>query len=269
MNINNIEKILITYGAKVLIGILLLLVGLFVIKQITKLIEISLKKKNVDETLRPFFCGLFSNLLKIALVISILELVGFKTTSFIAILGAAGLAVGMALQGSLSNFAGGILLLIFRPFNVGQVIQAQGYTGSVTAIGVFCTELKTPDNRTIYIPNGPLAGGSIVNFSKEDKRRVDLTIGIAYSDDLLKAKNLLLKIIEQDSRIIRDPEPFVRVGELADSSVNFTIRVWVQAADYWGVHFDLIEKIKLDFDKEGFNFPFPQQDIHIFQNSPT
>lgn len=265
MDLAVIKQIVIKYGIKVFLALITFFIGLFLIKSICKLVDASLKKRNFDSTLRPFLSNLISVLLKVALVLSILGMVGIQTTSFIAILGAAGLAVGMALQGTLGNFAGGVLLLIFRPFKVGDTIQAQGFTGTVSAIGIFCTELKSPDNKVIFIPNGPLAGGSMINLSKEDKRRVDLTIGISYDDDLLKAKNLLMSLMENDSRILQDPAPFARVGELADSSVNFTIRAWVNAGDFWGVYFDLLENIKLTFDKEGLTFPFPQQEIHLNQ----
>lgn len=267
MDVNNVAQslgnLVTTYGIKIVTAVVVLVLGLMVVKMIVGLFDKTLRSRNVDPTLHPFLKGLVGTLLKVALFISILGMVGIKTTSFVAILGAAGLAVGMALQGSLGNFAGGVLILIFKPFKVGDVINAQGHTGSVKEIGIFCSILKTPDNRTIILPNGPLAGGSMVNFSTEDTRRVDWTFGIAYGDDLKAAETTLMEILNSDTRIFKDPAPFARVGELADSSVNFTVRAWVNAADYWDVHFDVIEKVKLTFDEKGLNFPFPQQEVHV------
>jgi len=184
-------------------------------------------------------------------------------TSFIAILGAAGLAVGMALSGTLSNFAGGVMILIFKPFKVGDVLEAQGYTGGVKEIGIFNTIMNTPDNKTIIIPNGGLASGSMVNYSTEPTRRVDWTVGIGYGDDYDKAKSVMEKFISEDARILKDPAHFIALHTLADSSVNLTVRAWVNAADYWGVYFDMNEKIYKNFGQEGLNIPFPQMDVHV------
>lgn len=269
MDMTKITELALEYGMKALLAIVVLIVGLFVIKIITGFVGKALKMRDVDPTLTPFLKGLVSMGLKAALFISILGMVGIKTTSFIAILGAAGLAVGMALQGSLGNFAGGVLILIFKPFKVGDVIQAQGFTGSVKEIGIFCTIMKTPDNKTIIIPNGPLAGGPMTNFSTEATRRVDWTFGIAYGDDLKKAQKELMAILETDTRILKEPAPFARVGELADSSVNFTVRAWVDAPEFWNVHFDVIEKVKMTFDEKGLNFPFPQQEVHVIATHPV
>ena len=195
-----------------------------------------------------------------------MSLVGIPMTSFIAILGAAGLAVGLALSGTLQNFAGGVMLLIFKPFNVGDFIEAQGFMGVVREIQIFNTILKTPDNKTIIIPNGGLSTGPMTNFSTEPTRRVDFSFGIGYSDDIDKAKSIIDGLIKNDNRILADPEPFIAVGELADSSVNFTVRVWVISEDYWGVHFDMIESVKKAFDKGGVSIPFPQTDVHLYQD---
>jgi small conductance mechanosensitive channel len=189
--------------------------------------------------------------------------VGIETTSFIAVLGAAGFAIGLALQGSLANFAAGVLLLIFRPFKVGDFIEGAGVSGVVEALHVFTTTLKTGDNKTIIVPNGDLASGTIVNFSAQATRRVDLVFGIGYGDDIDKAKALMREEMAADERILKDPEPTVGLVELADSSVNFVCRPWVNSADYWGVLFDLNESIKKRFDAEGINIPYPQQDVHI------
>jgi len=202
-------------------------------------------------------------ILKIMVIISVASMVGIAMTSFIAILGAAGLAVGLALQGSLANFAGGVLILIFKPFKVGDVITAQGFTAAVKEIQIFQTILKTPDNRTIIIPNAKLSNESLVNFSVEPTRRVDLVFGIGYNDDIEKARKVLQDIIAKDERILTDPAPFVRVSELADSSVNFTLRLWVNAADFWNVHFDTIESVKKQFDTNKISIPYPQMDVHV------
>jgi small conductance mechanosensitive channel len=187
-------------------------------------------------------------------------------TSFVAILGAASLAVGMALSGTLQNFAGGVMILIFKPFKVGDVIEAQGYTGGVADIQIFNTILKTPDNKTIIIPNGGLSTGSMVNYSTEARRRVDWTVGIGYGDDADKAKEVLLGMLNDDSRILKDPAPFIAISALADSSVNFTVRAWVEAPNYWGVFFDLNKRVYKEFGKHGLNIPFPQMDIHVHNN---
>lgn len=190
-------------------------------------------------------------------------MLGVEMTSFVAILAAAGLAVGMALSGTLQNFAGGVMLIIFKPFKVGDVIDAQGYIGSVKEIQIFNTILKTPDNKTIIIPNGGLATSSMTNFSTEATRRVDFTFGIGYDDDIDKSRAVIEGLIKADSRIFTDPAPVIVVSELADSSVNFTVRVWANSGDYWGIFFDLTEQVKKAFDKEGISIPYPQTDVHV------
>ena len=259
-----IIKLAIEYLPKVALAILTLLIGFSIIKSIVNAIGKTLVKREVDASLIPFLKSLIGTLLKVALIIAVASMVGIETTSFVAILGAAGLAVGLALQGSLANFAGGVLILLFKPFRVGDVISAQGFTAAVREIQIFNTILKTPDNKTIIIPNGPLANSPITNFSIEAQRRVDLTFGIGYTDDIQKAKAVLNQLIAADSRILKDPAPFVAVSELADSSVNFVMRVWCNAGDYWGIHFDMIENVKQAFDKEGISIPFPQIDAHVF-----
>ena len=193
-------------------------------------------------------------------------MLGVQMTSFVAILGAAGLAVGMALSGMLSNFAGGVMILIFKPFKAGDFIEAQGHMGTVSEIQIFNTILLTPDNKTIIIPNGGLSTGSMTNFSTEPQRRVDMTFGIGYGDDTAKAREVMMGLINADDRILKDPEPFVAVSELADSSVNFVVRVWCNAADYWGIYFDMQEKIYNTFNTEGLNIPFPQMDVHVYNS---
>lgn len=256
----------IEYLPKLGLAIITLLIGLWIISAFIRFLKKTMTKRDVDPSLIPFTASLANVILKAMLLISVASMVGIQTTSFIAILGAAGLAVGLALQGSLANFAGGVLVLLFKPFKVGDVIEAQGFLGSVTGIQIFNTILHTPDNKKIIIPNGAISSGPITNYSSENKRRVDLLFGIGYSDDIKKAKDILSKIISEDSRIISEPAaPFIAVKELGDSSVNLVVRVWADAGDYWGIYFDMQEKVKLTFDKEGISIPFPQRDVHLFQ----
>jgi small conductance mechanosensitive channel len=244
-------------------ALLILIIGLWVIRIGVKVIDKGMKKANVEESLRKFFRSFLAVILKLLLLVSVASMVGIATASFVAVLGAAGLAVGLALQGSLGNFAGGVLILLFRPFKVGDVIESQGFTGKVSEIQIFNTIMKTADNKTIIIPNGNLSNGNIVNYSTEANRRVDMTFGIGYSDDIVKARSVLGKILKHDSRVLADPEPMIVVSELADSSVNFSVRAWVVSADYWGFYFDMQEKVKLAFDENGISIPFPQTDVHL------
>lgn len=257
----------IDFGYRLAGAIVSLIIGLWIIKLITRGLTALMKARDLDKSLQPFLRSLLNITLKALLVVSVLSMLGIEMTSFIAILGAAGLAIGMALSGTLQNFAGGVMILVFKPFQVGDVITAQGHTGSVFEIQIFNTILKTPDNKHIIIPNGGLSTGSLINFSKEKTRRVDWTFGIGYGDDVDKARDVLLDIIHSDERIKDEPEPFIAVSELADSSVNFTVRVWVDAANYGGVLFDMNEKVYKAFNKEGLNIPFPQMDIHISKNA--
>jgi len=258
--------LLMNYGPNVLLAILTLLIGLWVIKLIGKGFSRTMDKADIEISLKKFLLSLVSILLKVLLFISVVSMLGVQMTSFIALLGAAGLAVGLALQGSLANFAGGVLILLFKPFKVGDFIDAQGHMGKVNAIQVFNTILKTADNKTIVIPNGNLSNGSLTNYTTENTRRVDWVFGIGYDDDLKKAKNILNDLIKQDSRILGDPESMVVVSELADSSVNFTVRVWVNSADYWGVFFAMQENVKITFDAQGISIPFPQRDVHVYNH---
>ncbi len=253
------------YGSKVLLALLTLIIGLWVIKYIISGVDKALKVAKVEDTLAIFLEKLIGTILKVLLFISVASMVGIETTSFIAIFGAAGLAVGLALQGSLSNFAGGVLILLFKPYKVGDFIGAQGYSGVVKEIQIFNSILHTGDKKTIIIPNGPISNGSIVNYSLSPIRRVDMVFGIGYDDDLKKAKQVLQRLIEEDDRILKDQDNQVLLSELADSSVNFTVRAFVNSADYWGVFFDMQEKVKLTFDAEGLSIPYPQQDVHMHQ----
>lgn len=254
-----------TYGPGLLKAIAVLVFGLWAVKIVVGLTKKVLKRSSVDPSLESFLASLISILLRIMVYISALGMLGVEMTSFIAILGAAGLAVGLALSGTLQNFAGGVMILLFKPFKVGDFINAQGHSGSVKEIQIFVTILTTPDNKTIIIPNGPLATDSLTNFSAQPTRRVDWTFGIGYGDDVDKAYEVLKRLIAEDERIHKDPEPFMAVSELADSSVNIAVRVWVDAADYWNVHFRMNEEVYKTFDKEGLSIPFPQRDVHLHQ----
>lgn len=254
------------YGLKVLWAVITLVIGLWVIRIIGKAIEKVMTKSLIDVSLEKFLLSLVRIVLKILLIITVISMLGVEMTSFIALLGAAGLAVGLALQGSLANFAGGVLLLLFKPFKVDDFIEAQGYLGKVSAIQVFNTVLKTPDNKTVVIPNGVLSNGSITNFTTEEKRRIEWTFGIGYADDIKKAKEILNELIGSDARILSEPATFVALSELADSSVNFVARAWVKSENYWDVYYDLIEKVKLTFDERGISIPFPQRDVHVYNH---
>jgi len=254
------------YAPKLLLAIITLLVGLWIIKIFTRWLGRLMDKREMDATLKPFFVSLIGALLKIMLMISVISMVGVQMTSFIALLGAAGLAIGLALSGTLQNFAGGIIILLFKPFKVGDLLEAQGYTGVVKEIQLFNTILLSLDNKTIILPNGGLSSSSMVNYSTQDKRRVDMTFGIGYGDDIDKAKNLLGEIMANQPKILKDPAPFIGVVELGDSSVNFAVRGWVMAADYWNVYFYMHETVKKEFDLNQIGIPFPQRDVHVYNH---
>ncbi len=254
------------YGPKLLLAILVLLIGLWIIKLVLKGTNRAMERSNMEISLRKFLSGFFGILLKVLLLISVASMIGIATTSFVAVIGAAGLAVGLALQGGLANFAGGVIILMFKPFKVGDFLEAQGYMGTVSEITIFTTILKTPDNKTVIIPNGALSNGSMVNFSTEPQRRVDMVFGIGYGDSIEMAKLVLKKLVDSDARIKKEPAPQIVVGELGDNSVNFNVRVWCDSADYWGIYFDTHEKVKIAFDESGISIPFPQRDIHLYTN---
>jgi len=253
------------YGPPLILAIVVLVVGLWIINRVVKILGHTMKSKNMEPELSGFLTSLCNMMLKALLLISVAGMIGIETTSFIAILGAAGLAIGLALQGTLANFAGGVLILMFKPYKVGDFIEAQGVSGKVASIQIFNTVIKTGDNKVIIVPNGSISNGIITNFSKEDTRRVDFVFGIGYDDDIAKAKEVLNRLIEDESRIMSEPAPLVVVSELADSSVNFTVRTWVKASDYWGVYFAMTERVKLTFDQEGLSIPYPQSDVHMHQ----
>lgn len=253
----------ITYGLKVIYAVGILLVGFWLCRIISKWINKLMVKRDVDLTVRPFVKSIINVLLKILVVISAVGVLGVGMSSFVAMIGAAGFAIGMALSGTLQNFAGGIIILILKPFRVGEFLEAQGHAGVVEEIQLFNTYLNTPDNKMIVLPNGSLANGSMVNYSRKPTRRVDFTFGIGYGDDIDKAKASILNVINANDLILKDPEPFIAVSELADSSVNFAVRVWVKSADYWTVHFYMHEKVKKEFDNNNISIPFPQRDVHM------
>lgn len=267
-SVNNIDLMgmVYEYGPRLLFAILTLIIGLWIVKLIVKGVKRGLDKSETDETLKSFLASIISVLLKIMVYITAIGMLGVEMTSFIAILGAAGLAIGLALSGTLQNFAGGVMILFFKPFTKGDFIEAQGHSGTVEEIQIFMTILKTPDNKTILIPNGPLSTDSLINYSTEPTRRVDWTIGIGYGDDADKAYEVIERLLAGDDRILDDPKPFIAIKELADSSVNFTVRAWVNTSDYWGVFFRLNEEVYKTFDKEGLNIPYPQSDVHLIKD---
>jgi small conductance mechanosensitive channel len=254
------------YAPKLIGGILVLFIGLWVTNLITKALGKSLEKSNIDQSLVPFVRSITNIILKILVAITVMGMIGIEMTSFVAIIGAAGLAVGLALSGTLQNFAGGVVILILKPFKIGDFIEAQGYTGTVKEISIFSTMLNTPDKKLVIIPNGPLSTGALTNFSAEPLRRVDWTIGIAYGDDVEHLKKAINDFIAEDRRILKDPSPFIGLSELADSSVNFAVKVWVVGDDYWGVFYDMNEKVYTRFGDYKLNIPFPQMDVHIQNN---
>ncbi|MDQ6992182.1 MAG: mechanosensitive ion channel [Mariprofundus sp.] len=263
----NIAKLLdvyaIPWGIKIAAALAIFVLGRWVARMILKVVDKLLNKAGMDVMLVNFVHSIVNALLLLFIVIASLDQLGVNTTSFIALIGAAGLAVGLALQGSLQNFASGVLLIVFRPFNVGHFIEAGGTAGVVEEIGIFSTRMKTGDNREIIVPNGAIYGGTIINNSARDTRRIDMVFGIGYGDDIKKAKEVMQSILDADARILKEPVALIAVAELADSSVNFAVRPWVNSGDYWGVKFAVTEKIKLAFDDAGISIPYPQMDLHI------
>jgi small conductance mechanosensitive channel len=273
MNLNEIEKytdtavtLVMGYAPKIVLALITLLVGFWLAGRVASLVKQAADHRKIDPTLTPFLASLINWSVRAAVLISVASIIGIQTTSFVAVLGAAGLAIGLALQGSLSNFAGGALILIFRPYRVGDLIRAQGELGVVKEIQIFTTTLLSPENRRIVIPNGPLANGNIVNFTAEGKLRVDLTVGISYGADIEQARRVLLEVLKADERVLTEPAPMVEVAELADSSVNLAVRPHTHPDNYWGVYFDTLKNCKLALDQAGVSIPFPQRDVHLFQH---
>jgi small conductance mechanosensitive channel len=264
--IEKIVELLTVYGLRIIAALAIFILGRWVAKGVRKLLERGMKRNEVDVTLISFVSNLVYIGLLAFIIIAALGQLGIQTTSFIAVLGAAGLAVGLALQGSLSNFAAGFMLIIFRPFKVGDLVEGAGVFGVVEAIQIFTTQLKTADNKTVIVPNAKLTADNIVNWTVKGTRRVDMVFGIGYEDDIDAARTLMADIIAADDRILADPAPAIVVIELADSSVNFAVRPWVNVDDYWGVYCDLTEKIKKAFDANNISIPFPQRDVHVYKH---
>ena len=270
----NIEKIIdtltlwaTTYSMKIIAAVLIFMIGKWLAKKVSNVFIKLLEKNKVDVTLTRFLQSIVYYTLLIVVLIAAAGQLGINTASFLTIVGAAGLAIGLALKDSLSNFSSGVMLILFRPFRVGDFATVGGVTGNVKSIDIFNTTLNTPDNQRVIVPNANITNAVITNVTANDTRRVDLTIGIGYGDDILKAKRVLGEILKTENRILETPAPKIAVSELADSSVNFVVRPWVKTSDYWDVYFELTEKVKLTFDKEGISIPFPQQDVHLFKEN--
>lgn len=265
--LTNLMPLVITYGTKLIGALLVFLIGKSVARSLTNVLVNMMKKGKIDQTLINFANNGIYTVFFLVVCLMALNTLGVPTTSFLAILGAAGLAIGLALKDSLSNFAAGVMLIIFRPIRVEDLVEVAGTTGVVESIGIFTTTLVTPQNKTVIIANNAVLGGNITNFTVKGTLRIDMTFGIGYDDDLLKAKQTLEDILAKDQRVLKDPAPFVGVSELADNSVNFAVRPHVNVADYWGVFFDTHEKVKLVFDQQNISIPYPQRDVHIYEHS--
>jgi small conductance mechanosensitive channel len=260
------QEMLTKFGLKIVAAILIFVIGRWVARLVQKVMEKTMTKAKVDSVLIPFTTNLIYTAMLVFVVIAALGQLGVQTTSFITVLGAAGLAVGLALQGSLSNFASGVLIIIFRPFHTGDYIEGGGVSGVVKAIHIFTTTLTTPDNKRVIVPNSKMMGDNIINYSAEGTRRIDLTASISYGDNIDTAKAALLDLLNKDPRVLKDPAPFVGVSAMAESSIDFTVRPWVKVADYWAVFFDLNEAIKKRIEAEGLTIPFPQRDVHLYKH---
>ncbi|MCR9104968.1 MAG: mechanosensitive ion channel [Gammaproteobacteria bacterium] len=260
-----IQDYAIPWGTKIILALVIFIIGRMVVSMVVGGIKKVLASRGMDEILVGFLTSILRWVLLLFVIVAALSQLGIDTTSLVALLGAAGLAIGLSLQDSLSNLASGVMLIIFRPFTKGDFVEAGGATGVVDNISIFTTTMTTPDNKEIIVPNGAIISNNITNFSARDTRRVDMVFGISYDDDLLKAKKLLEDIIAADERVLAEPAPVIALGELADSSVNFLVRPWVNSPDYWAVMWDTTETVKLRFDEEGLSIPYPQMDVHIPQ----
>lgn len=257
-----LNSYVIPWGINIVMALAIFVIGRWIARILLGVTDRLLNKAGMDVMLVGFIRSILNALLLLVIIIAALDQLGVDTTSFIALIGAAGLAVGLALQGSLKNFAAGVLLLVFRPFKNGDFVETAGTAGVIEEIGIFTTKMKTGDNREIIIPNGSIYSGNITNYSARPTRRIDMVFGIGYDADIRKAKEIMQAILDADERIHKEPEPLIAVAELADSSVNFNVRPWVDSGDYWTVRFDVTEKIKLAFDDAGISIPFPQMDVH-------
>ena len=263
--INYAIEITSSFGLKLLTALIVVIVGKQLVKIMLKVIKVALEKANTEETVRIFIANLLNTVFTVIIFVAAINQLGVETTSIIALLGAAGLAIGLALQGSLANFAAGILIVIFRPYKVGDYIEAGTNVGTVKDIQIFSTVLRTPDNKSIVVPNGSIMDGSITNYSEQPTRRIDIIASCSYEDDLDKVKEVLQTILDNEERILTEPKPQIAVSELAESSVNFIVRPWVNSSDYLPVMYSLLENIKKTFDKKGISIPYPQSDIHIHE----
>lgn len=263
---DKVSGLVVLYGGRVVLAILVLIVGLWLINRLLKVISKRMEVRDVDESLRPFLRSLISALLKIMLIISVMGMIGIQMTSFIAVLGAAGLAVGLALQGSLANFAGGVLILLLKPFKVGDFIDTGTYSGTVREIQIFYTYITTTSKQEVVIPNGSLSNNAITNYSYHDTRRLDMSFSIGYSEDIDKAKGILTDIMTKESLVLKDPEVNIFVEELSETSVKIHVRAWLKSSDYWDIYNDLNERVKKAFDAQGVSIPFPLRDIRILKN---
>jgi small conductance mechanosensitive channel len=265
--LENFTNWAIDFAPKILMAIAILVIGFWLVKVISNLLNKLMKRFKVDETLRHFSVDLIKMIMKFAVVLAMVLKLGIvKESMLVAAIGAMAFAIGMALQGSLGNFAGGAIIMFFKPFKVGDLIEAQGVFGEVQEIQIFNTRLLTPSNKTAFIPNGALSNGNVINFSTKGRFRVDLTIGISYNADIKKAKSVLLEVMKRNPNVLQDPEPTVSVKELADSSVNLAVRPWTEPGAYWDVYFDTLEECKIALDEAGIEIPFPQRDIHVFEH---
>lgn len=262
-------ELLTQVGIGLITAIVVLVIGRWIARGLTRLVRRALHRYEVDVTLERFVSNLVYALLMTVVVIAAINQLGVQTTSLVAVVGAAGLAVGLALQGSLANFAAGVLIVLFRPYQAGDMIEAAGESGVVQEVQIFTTVINTLDNKKVVIPNSQIMAGSITNYTANELRRVDLVAGVSYGDDLDKVKTVLQDVVTADNRVVADPAPTIAVSEMADSSVNFVVRPWVKTDDYWGVYFDLTEAIKKRFDQEGISIPFPQRDVHIYQQQAS
>lgn len=264
MNLQYVWALVTTYALKIVAALLIFVIGRWLSKRLADVVAKLLERQNVEVTLVNFLKNILFYAMLTAVVIAALGQLGINTTSFLTIVGAAGLAIGLALKDSLGNFSAGVLLILFRPFKVGDFVTAGGVSGTVKEISIFNTEMSTPDNQKVIVPNSNIMGNVITNVTANPTRRIDLVAGISYADDTTKAKEILWQIIKDEPRILKDPATTIAVAELADSSVNIVVRPWVKTEEYWAVRFDITEKIKKEFDKSGVSIPFPQQDVHLF-----
>jgi small conductance mechanosensitive channel len=253
-------------GMKLAASIAIFLIGRWLAHLVIKMVRKALAKTDMEDTLEKFLCNILNVILMLVVVIATIGALGVETTSLLAVLGAAGLAIGLALQGSLSNFASGVLIVAFRPYKVGDFIEGGGVSGTVDEVQIFTTVLKTPDNKKVIVPNSQIMDSTITNYSAHETRRVDLVVGCGYGDDIDKVYSVLKDIIDRDDRILSEPAPSIALNTLGDSSVNFNVRPWVNKADYWDVYNDVTEQVKRRFDQEGLNIPFPQRDVHVYQH---